>query len=68
MLLALTGSLVGASFGGIGNLNNWGNLMILIDPAVLAGREATAAGVAQLTARLHGLNKVRNVASLSGML
>ena len=54
----MTGSLVGASFGGIGDRNNWGNLVIVLDPAHLAGRDATARGVAGLAARLHALRRV----------
>jgi LDH2 family malate/lactate/ureidoglycolate dehydrogenase len=46
MVEVLTGPLVKASFAGVGDTrNNWGNLMVAIDPAILAGREQFEAEV-----------------------
>jgi hypothetical protein len=58
---------VGASYGGVGDVSNWGNLVVVLDPARLAGRGPTALGVAQLTARLHGLRRVRVPPSMVGL-
>ena len=39
MVELLTGPLVGATFVGIGDVNNWGNLIIAIDPELLTDTE-----------------------------
>lgn len=46
MVEILTGPLVAASFTGSGDTaSNWGNLVVAIDPAILAGRDSFEAGL-----------------------
>jgi LDH2 family malate/lactate/ureidoglycolate dehydrogenase len=46
MVEILTGPLVTASFTGTGDTrNNWGNLIVAVDPAILASRSSLEAGV-----------------------
>lgn len=47
---ALTGPLVGGGFARVRDADrNWGNLAVALDPGLLTGRDAFAAGISELT-------------------
>jgi L-2-hydroxycarboxylate dehydrogenase (NAD+) len=63
MVQALTGPLLGASFAGIGDVDqNWGgHLVLAFDPELLGGAEAIRAGVRQM------VDKVKDAKPLPGV-
>eukprot|EP01135_Chromosphaera_perkinsii_P006078 Nk52_evm2s391 gene=Nk52_evmTU2s391 len=57
----LTGPLVGASFGGMGERNNWGNLIFALDPAILVDVNNFQAETKELLSKLKSLRKMPGV-------
>ncbi len=64
MVEILTGPLVGAAFAGIGERNNWGNLIIAIDPELLADKEQFKKNVSALMARVKQTKKLPGVSEI----
>ncbi|MBI4121036.1 MAG: Ldh family oxidoreductase, partial [Parcubacteria group bacterium] len=62
----LTGPLIGASFTGIGDVeNNWsGHLVLAIDPELLGGLEVLEDGVAKMIERVKATKKLPNVTEI----
>jgi len=58
---ALTGPLVAATFVGIGQSNNWGNLIFVIDPQLLVNLKTFKANVLQLGKRVKATKKLPGV-------
>lgn len=58
---ALTGPLVMASFVGIGDISNWGNLIYVIDPALLVDKAAFKTQMTQLIERVRGAKRLPSV-------
>lgn len=61
MVEVLTGPLVAATFTGIGEKNNWGNLVLALDPELLTDRNSFLENVSLL------VKKVRNTKKLPGV-
>lgn len=64
MVTALTGPLVGAAFAGIGEKEDWGNLVIAIDPELLVDRKIFKENVAKLAARVKETQKLPGVTEI----
>ncbi len=60
----LTGPLVGATFVGIGEANNWGNLVIALDPELLADSEQFKKNISALMARVKQTKKLPGVSEV----
>ena len=57
----LTGPLVGASFVGLGERNNWGNLIFVIDTELLGDREEFKSKISQLIEDIKASKKLPGV-------
>ena len=57
----LTGSLVGAAFTGIGDSNNWGNLVFAIDPDLLTDIETFKKDISAMIKKVKGAKKLPGV-------
>ncbi len=63
MIEVLTGPLVGAAFCGIGNADNWGNLVLVIDPN-LVGADDFAHRVSELVTKVKNAKKLPGVTEI----
>lgn len=62
MVEVLTGPLVGASFTGIGDTkNNWGNLVMALDPSLLVEPDEFKKNISALAARVKQIKKLPGV-------
>ena len=65
MVEILTGPLVGAAYAGLGNTaGNWGNLVFVIDPGLLAGREMFKTDVSRLVNQVKETKKYPSVSEI----
>ena len=60
----LTGPLVGASFCGVGERNNWGNLIFALDPSILVDMNNFEKETAELIAKFKAMKKMPGVKEL----
>lgn len=59
MVEVLTGPLVGASFVGIGDSSNWGNLVWVIDPEILVDTKSFKRNTQKLVERVKSTKKIK---------
>lgn len=61
MVEVFTGPLIGATFVGIGDVNNWGNLIIVIDPELLTDTQTLKKNVKALMDRVKATKPLPGV-------
>lgn len=61
MVEVLTGPLVQAAFVGIGQENNWGNLLMAIDPELLTDRETFKKNISEMVQKVKATKKLPGV-------
>jgi LDH2 family malate/lactate/ureidoglycolate dehydrogenase len=64
MIEVLAGPLVGASFAGIGERGDWGNLTMALDPELLTDRKTFKANVTKLALKVKSTRKLPGVQEL----
>lgn len=61
MVEIFTGPLIGATFTGIGETNNWGNLIYVIDPELLTDREKFKNRISALVKKVKSVKRLPEV-------
>lgn len=64
MVEILTGPLVGATYTGIGDPNNWGNLIMAIDPELFVDRDEFKKSVNKMAQRVKQTKKLPGVSEI----